>query len=196
MAARVVGEPGRPQILRAYQARRHEELRAKIDKARDKWRKNDGADEAKKKIAEQEADFTTIAKWLAEQSKSKSHRDAALETKGKDLFTDTCATCHSLQGEGGKTGPELTDYGSANWIRGMVMDPASPERYKNNNAMTAFRNSAGPGADVLLKEFRELHEKNDPKINISELSDIDRELIIRWLTGDDRVVFGGKSIAP
>ena len=27
------------------------------------------------------------------------------------------------------------------------------------------------------------------------LSDIDRELIIRWLTGDERVVFGGEPIS-
>src|SRR5205823_2399105 len=30
--------------------------------------------------------------------------------------------------------------------------------------------------------------------DVIQLSDIDRELILRWMTGDDRVVFGGEPI--
>jgi hypothetical protein len=111
------------------------------------------------------------------------------------LFLDTCASCHSFQGEGGKTAPDFTDYGSAKWIRGMVMDPAHPSRYGKNNEMTAFRNGEGPGADVVLREFLELHEKDGTNVNVVELSDTDRELIIRWMTRDDRAIFGGKTIA-
>ncbi len=169
--------------------------RAKVDKAREKWKKNDGPEEAAEKIKSEEADWDIIARWVADQARPKAKRDAALETKGKDLFQDTCATCHTIQGEGGKTAPDLTDYGSGKWVRGMIMDPASPARYGKNNEMTAFRNETGPAAAQLLAEFMDLHQKNDTKINVTALSDIDRELIIRWLLHDDRVVFGGQSIA-
>jgi ubiquinol-cytochrome c reductase cytochrome b subunit len=162
--------------------------RAKINKARKKW------DE--KKVAEQDAEFDTIAKWVAEQALPKEDRSPDPGDKKKELFIDTCASCHSIQGEGGKNAPDLTDYGSATWIRGMIMDPAHPSRYGKKNKMPAFRNKEGPGADILLKQFKELHEKNDvPKPEIIDLSDIDRELIIRWMTNDLRVVFGGKTIA-
>jgi mono/diheme cytochrome c family protein len=169
--------------------------RAKVDKAREKSQKNDGAGDAKKKIAEQEAEWDTIARWLADQAQPKRDRDAKLESKGRELFMDTCATCHSFQGEGAKNAPDLTDYGSDKWLRGMIMDPAHASRYGKNNEMTAFRNREGPGAELLLREFLELQEKNDVKVHIAELSNLDRELIIRWLTRDDRVIFGGKSIA-
>jgi len=168
--------------------------RAKVDKTREKWKKNDGPAEADKKIAEQEAAFDTIARWLADQSRPKKQRDLQLEVKGKDLFADHCASCHSIHGEGGNIGPDFTDYGSENWIRALVMDPANPSRYGKNNQMPAFRIGAGPGADILRQEFLQRHEKNDIKINVTDLSDIDRELIIRWLTHDDRVVFGGKTV--
>ncbi len=168
---------------------------AKIEKAREKWQKNDGPEAAAKKIKEEDADFDTIAKWLSDQAKPKKDRDAKLDSRGKDLFMDNCASCHSFQGEGGKAAPDFTDYGSDTWIRGMIMDPAHPERHGKKNEMTAFRNGTGPGADELRKEFLDLQAKNDTKVNIADMSDIDRELIIRWLTNDDRVVFGGKTIA-
>jgi ubiquinol-cytochrome c reductase cytochrome b subunit len=169
--------------------------RAKVDRTREKWKKSEGADKAAAKIADQERDFDAIAKWLADQSKPKRSRDSTLESKGKELFLDTCGSCHSFQGDGGKTAPDFTDYGSDKWIRGTVMDPAHTSRYGKNNEMTAFRDSAGPGADVLLKEFMELHDKEGTSVNVVDLSDTDRELIIRWLTRDYRVIFGGKAIA-
>jgi hypothetical protein len=97
--------------------------------------------------------------------------------------------------------PDLTDYGSDAWIRGMIMAPAHPSRYGfgngKNNEMTPFRNTEGPGADILLKEFSELQKKNGAKSDVppTPLSDSDRELIVRWLTHDYRAVFGGKTIS-
>lgn len=161
--------------------------RAKVDKAREKLKKNEGEEEAKKKIAAENAEFDTIAQWLASPEKA--------EGKGKELFMETCASCHSFKGDGGKNAPDFTNYGTENWIRGMIMNPGHPSRYGKNNEMTAFRNVEGPGADLLLQEFRELNDKNEAKANEIALSDIDRELIIRWLMQDYRVVFGGKAIA-
>ena len=93
--------------------------------------------------------------------------------------------------EGGSEGPDLTDYGSQDWIRLMVMSPANPRRHARNNHMPAFRNLEGPGADVHALEFKEAN----PGVPMVHLSDIDRELIIRWLVGDCRVVFGGEPIS-
>jgi ubiquinol-cytochrome c reductase cytochrome b subunit len=169
--------------------------RAKVDKNRDKWKKKDGLEAAEKRIADENADFDAIATWLADQAKPKKDRDARMEVKGRELFDGTCASCHSFQGEGGKIAPDMADYGSDLWIRGMIMNPAHPSRYGKKNEMPAFRNSAGPGADLVLKEFGELQTKNEALPNIVELSDTDRELIVRWLTHDYRAIFGGKVIA-
>ncbi len=52
--------------------------------------------------------------------------------------------------------------------------------------MPAFRNLEGPGAEVTRLDIGE----RDAKTKVLHLSDIDRELIIRWLVKDYRVVFG------
>jgi ubiquinol-cytochrome c reductase cytochrome b subunit len=193
----LLANPGDPKYFGHTKLEGMKNWRARdVAKERAKWRKNDGDEEAKRKIADQDADFNTIAKWLAQQAQPKARRDAALDKKGRELFDDNCASCHAFGGEGGKTAPDLTDYASARWIRGMILEPASPSRHGKNNEMTAFRDTSGPGGDLLLKEFLDLHKKNDTKVTVADLSALDRELIIRWLTGDDRVVFGGKAIAP
>jgi hypothetical protein len=84
----------------------------------------------------------------------------------------------------------MTGYGSAEWLRLMLLSPAHPRRHAANNEMPAFRPDDGPGAEVHLQEFRDAN----PNVPLVALSDIDRELIIRWLVGDSRVVFGGETI--
>jgi hypothetical protein len=111
------------------------------------------------------------------------------------LFMESCASCHSFQGAGGKNAPDLTDYGSQEWIRGMIINPSHSSRYGKKNEMTSFHGE-GLGEDILLREFLELQENNDAKANLKELSASDREIIIRWLTRDYRVVFGGKDVVP
>ncbi|HEY1376978.1 MAG TPA: PVC-type heme-binding CxxCH protein, partial [Gemmataceae bacterium] len=46
--------------------------------------------------------------------------------RGKDVFTKTCATCHTLFGEGGKTGPDLTgsDRRNREWLLTNIVDPS------------------------------------------------------------------------
>ena len=81
----------------------------------------------------------------------------------------------------------------------MLMAPNDRNRHSRLNLMPAFRPKEGPAATVPLLEFQgRLDEENKKAVvptEIVELSDIDRELLIRWLTGDHRVVFGGQPIA-
>jgi hypothetical protein len=60
--------------------------------------------------------------------------------------------------------------------------------------MPAFRPKDGVGAEIGLQEFRETNEKTPDKM-IQELSDVDRELIIRWILRDYRPVYGGAPIS-
>lgn len=166
--------------------------REKVDARRAKLMKKDEA-EAVKVIAQEEADFDLIAKFLAQQSKPERARDADLEKKGFAAFEDHCATCHKVRREGGETGPDLTNYASADWIRFTIMAPNHASRFGDKNQMPAFRNFKGPGGEVRKLEFDE--QNKDAKIAVNELSDIDRELIVRWLSHDDRAVFGGGALS-
>ena len=59
--------------------------------------------------------------------------------------------------------------------------------------MPAFRPTEGEVAGLLnILEPR----LPNPALPDSSLSDVDRELIIRWMIGDHRVVFGGSPVGP
>ena len=147
---------------------------------------------------EQDATFDLIAEWLSTHPQGKPRDENAddLFTRGYKAFTKKgggCVSCHGYDGAkggGGDTAPDMTGYGSAAWIRLMVMSPASPKRHAANNQMPAFRSDQGPASEVQLMEFRDANAN----VPVIALSDIDRELIIRWLVGDSRVVFGGEAI--
>ncbi len=173
--------------------------RAKLEKQRQKSRKRN-PERARKEIAEEEADFDLLAKWLADQKNPKPKRHKDWEKPGREAFLNNCASCHTMTlfdpqakkdvTEGVKDGPDLTDYGSQDWLRLMIMNPGHPLRHKRNNDMPAFRNLVGPGAEVHKLEFAPGNEKT----GVIHLGAIEREILIRWLTRDYRVVFGGNPI--
>ncbi len=72
-----------------------------------------------KEVAAQDADFQLIARLLAP---SEPH-EADLKVKGLEAFErQKCAQCHTLgSNEGDNTAPNLTGWGSAEWIRGMIL---------------------------------------------------------------------------
>ena len=74
----------------------------------------------------------------------------------------------------------------------MIMSPGSELRHGAKNEMPAFRNLDGPGAEVYKQEFLESSGKEAKLIH---LSDIDRELALRFMMRDHRIVFGGAPIA-
>lgn len=160
-----------------------------------KWRKGVDRDRRKSKpedITAEDQAFDTIAGWLAEQAKPKEKRDKGLDKKGRVAFGENCATCHRFDGEGSEDAPDLTSYSSQEWLRLMIMSPGHKARHGEKNEMPAFRNLDGPGAEVYKKEFL---ESSGGKAKLNHLSDIDRELIIRLVTRDHRVVFGGQPVA-
>ena len=133
-------------------------------------------------------------------------------------FQKRCQRCHSYENEGGDTtppGPDFTGYGDADWVRLMLMSPYHHLRYASRNRMPAFRDLEGPLAEInpldikqaqdqLRKELGEDASEADKKkkeqeideaIKVIQLSDIERELIIRFLLKDYRVVFGGEPIS-
>jgi hypothetical protein len=60
--------------------------------------------------------------------------------------------------------------------------------------MPTFRNMDGPGSEVFLREFRET-QKDTKENTIQHLSEVEREMIIRWILRDYRPVYGGATIA-
>ncbi len=171
------------------------------------------------KEAELEKELDEISNWLA----SHPGRDSAAEkvpefSRGLQPFKKSCLRCHSFKNEGGDStppGPDFTGYGDAGWVRLMLLSPSHALRYGIRNRMPAFRDLEGTMAEINqleMKQFRDQFrksagedlpeaEKKRLEENIAEatkviqLSDIERELIIRFLLKDDRVVFGGEPIS-
>jgi ubiquinol-cytochrome c reductase cytochrome b subunit len=165
-------------------------------------RKDEKLDE--KAIAEEEAGFKQTAAWLANQAKPREQRDPKLFDGQKAFFNgdNRCSGCHAIEKKevidgkvsykivGGKSAPDLTNYGSAEWIRGMIMSPNHKSRYKGSPHMPAFRPIDGPGSELALKEFQEANKDTQ----VQPLADIERELIIRFMQRDYRAIYGGAPI--
>jgi quinol-cytochrome oxidoreductase complex cytochrome b subunit len=181
--------------------------RRNIDRAREQLKKNDP--DAIRKIAQEDAEFDAIAKFLAQQAKPVKDRDAALETRGYELFhkTHRCTDCHRFGEEmGDSLSPDLTEYGSQKWVRLMISTPFHESRYGDRNRMPAFRDFEGPDGKQRKLDFDELYNKKivpgddkkdppPPPKQVIQMSDVDRELIVRFLTRDYRAVFGGSEIS-
>lgn len=209
--------------------------------------------ERKKEIDQQ---LDEISWWLAEQAMPPEDRVVALKEPaykqryelGKASYKAMeCQTCHNITGEvdGAGSGPDLTGYGSAEWLHGIILYPAHRTRYDGTvktvieekkdgklvktkatlprNEMPFFRPPAdNPGGKFalndfhetleryvdtdlapMLKGFEEGDERNKERERllgklkgmIIPLSDYERELIVRYVMNDHRVVFGGQPIS-
>ncbi len=177
-------------------------------------------DPAEKKALEEDRakdrhDRKAIAGWLGRHPRRTSpDRDSPEFKEGRKAFVAReCASCHVYEGKGGRQGPDMTGYGDAEWLRLMIAAPAHPKRYGATNTMPAFRDLEGPGAAVAREEMAQVKNlllgQIDPggrrakakranietAYRVNHLLDVERELIIRWLLKDDRVVFGGEPIS-
>ncbi|MGR3173674.1 MAG: cytochrome b N-terminal domain-containing protein [Candidatus Scalindua sp.] len=48
---------------------------------------------------------------------------------GEQLFRQHCMVCHSFEGAGGNSAPDLTAYNSKPWLIGFIQDPNAPKYY-------------------------------------------------------------------
>jgi quinol-cytochrome oxidoreductase complex cytochrome b subunit/mono/diheme cytochrome c family protein len=153
-------------------------------------------EEYKGKEAELKEGFRQVAAWLAThptRPPDKGDEHAA----GYQLFTQKfkCINCHRFGDQEGKANvPVLTGYGAPEWLRMMIRSPGHPRLYGKNNAMPAFRDLESPTAELQKQDYAELLKKGVKDIRFADLSNIDREIAVRYLTGDYRVIFGGQSI--
>lgn len=85
-----------------------------------------------------DADLDRVAAFLAREAAG-----GAPVPEGERLFREKCLGCHLYGGAGRDlglaNGPELRGWGSAEWIRGQLEDPAHASRYGEDNEMPSFR---------------------------------------------------------
>lgn len=167
------------------------------------WVRSRLAEAAKnpKKKEEWEADVETISEWLASHPRGEPKEPEKKEAyaKGLAVFTKEkrCSECHTYNEPDAEPGdgPDLTGFGDADYIRTMMLSPHGEKRYGKNNRMPIFRSLDGPLAGFTRDQLRqETKELPDEAKKVNHLDDIDRELIIRWIIRDFRVVFGGQTI--
>lgn len=199
-------DPGAPKFFGRTELKGMVGWRKGLTKDRDKALAKGG----EKAVKEIDDEIEDVVKFLAQQAldpkvrEERIKKDPAFEAihkKGLDAFENRkCAGCHHLGDIGGFEGPDLTDYGSQEWIRQMI---AAPYRHYDleKNKMPPFRDFSGPNGALRKLEYDEIYKKVDEngkpnnRIDPIQLSDVDRELIIRWITHDDRAIFGGSLIS-
>ncbi len=183
----------------------------------ERTRKAAAKKEKDSKVPKLEAEWDRIADWLGSHPRRDPPGEKANEqdpfVQGYRVFEARCSECHTYKDTGGGStkAPDLTGYGDADWLRLMVMSPAHDQRYGGRNRMPAFRDLEGVTAAVSrgeLRQTRELLLKElgddaseakkkavEAATQVTTLSAVDREMIIRWLLQDYRVVFGGDPIS-
>jgi ubiquinol-cytochrome c reductase cytochrome b subunit len=118
------------------------------------------------------------ADWLASHPRDKG---AMKGESFEAVKTLNCFSCHSFAGSKAKDGPDFTGYGTAEWLRLMIAAPGHPLRYGENNEMPAFRDGKGPLGEQIKHEYAASIKKKPEEVKFNELTDEERELIIRWL---------------
>jgi ubiquinol-cytochrome c reductase cytochrome b subunit len=118
-------------------------------------------------------EIDAIAAALSAQAELHSQReadkvDAELITRGVDLIEQNCTRgCHRF-GNHGQLGlaPDLTGYGSYEWMMGLVSDPTYERFYRHEN-------------DRMPSFAKDLAHPENNSLSIREIS-----LIVDWLRGD------------
>jgi ubiquinol-cytochrome c reductase cytochrome b subunit len=118
------------------------------------------------------ADGKAIAAALSAQARLRSQakidgEDSPEIQKGITLIQQHCTSCHRF-GEHGQLGlaPDLTGYGSYEWMMGLVSDPAHERFYRQEN-------------DRMPSFAKDLAHPERNNVSVRELS-----LIVDWLRGD------------
>lgn len=107
------------------------------------WWKEAAGDKEELAALKQDLDNAAIA--LSAEAKLKSQRDldatSAEQIKaGKEAITNMCVDCHRFHQAAGAGKPDLTGYGSREWLRAIIANPAHPRFYgKTNDRMPAYQ---------------------------------------------------------
>ena len=116
--------------------------------------------------AEEKAQLDKMVMAISAEAKLPAQReadskDAALIEEGRKLLTDItldCTDCHAWRTIEGGTGPTFEGYGSAEWLREFLKNPAHDKFYgKRNDRMPAFGESSRLSArevDMLIRWMR------------------------------------------
>jgi ubiquinol-cytochrome c reductase cytochrome b subunit len=86
-------------------------------------------------------------------------------SRGPDVYTQQCSSCHILNGEGEREAPDHTGFGSRDWILGVLLDPDA-EHYFGATDISDMKPMGKLGLPALKAVTEFLfslgHEKNDP----------------------------------
>lgn len=91
-------------------------------------------------------DTTAVIEYLYAQSLERGDppADAALVARGAEVYFNRCTRCHQGRGDRSetpadeRTAPDLTGWGSREWLRDQIRRPAMPYHYGDANEMPAF----------------------------------------------------------
>jgi ubiquinol-cytochrome c reductase cytochrome b subunit len=92
------------------------------------------------------------------------------------IDSQSCLDCHQFHGEGEQAAPDLTGYGSHQWLYDFIANPAHAEFYPDSNDR--------------MPAFAAITNSVDASENLLSHHDID--MLVRWLRGDDRDVKVGE----
>ncbi|MEX0820099.1 MAG: cytochrome b N-terminal domain-containing protein [Pirellulaceae bacterium] len=117
------------------------------------------------------ADVPAIAAALSAEADLPYQRELDANTElieeGHTKIVDNCTDCHTFGEYEGGAAPDLTGYGSAEWLAAFIANPDHDRFYMgNNDRMPAFAEN-----------------EDDPSKNLLTPHEID--MLVRWLRGDD-----------
>ncbi len=124
-------------------------------------------EEEKKSLEDLIAMLSAQAALPYQQELDRQAEQSGAIQRGREAFRSLgCADCHKLGDEGEMLGPDLTGYGSVEWLRRMIGNPSDAALYGDrNDRMPAF--FADPA---------------HPEMNLLTVEQL--ELLIRWLRRD------------
>jgi ubiquinol-cytochrome c reductase cytochrome b subunit len=89
---------------------------------------------------------------LASQQEGDSEDLATAIAEGRALIVENCASCHTFRGKGSHTGPDLTGYGSRQWLTGIIWNPGHARFYGKQATMPPYGAPPDPAAPRLSPE--------------------------------------------
>lgn len=82
---------------------------------------------------------------------------------GEKIFKESCMGCHMVKGQGGDTAPDFTDFGSREWVAGLLKNPKDVKYFKESGAMPPVKQpdeSLMDMSEFLLSQSGDLVNKN------------------------------------